>query len=85
MIAEGLLLDSRCGFKRDHVCFDMIFVARKSLVRLGNMETPYIHDVYRLEESLRFCAQKCSSVVSSRRVWSTSNNVELLFMKERRL
>ena len=34
-----------------------------------------IRNVYRLKESLRFRAQKCS-VISSCEVWSASNNVK---------
>ena len=38
VIAEGLLSDSQCGFRRGHGCVDMIFVARQLMEKTREHE-----------------------------------------------
>ena len=48
VIAEGLLLDSQCGFRRGRGCVDMIFVQTVVGKDKGTWRL-LVHDVYRLK------------------------------------
>jgi len=43
LIAEKVLPESQCGFRKGRGCVDMIFTARQLFERAGNMMTLYLY------------------------------------------